>query len=339
MATHFSQLIDKSNFTNFEDNLKTVQKNKITSEFILYNIYTNYKYLQFTISYNNNLFIISLKDITSEHKDSLIQSCCYDISEAIYDSDDLDTLFHQIHIAVSKITNTNNFYISLVDWSSNKIEFPYYIDSQDKKPESRYFKNCLTEYVITKGEAVLINKDNTYDRFIKNNKINAIGKKCKNWIGVPLKLTNGKTIGMIGIQSYASSNIFTDEDLKLLLLVSNQIAMAIKRKKDDIFIHQQANYDHLTGLTNKALFYDRLEHAILQAQRHDEVIGVLFLDIDDFKIINDTMGHTAGDELLKIIGEMIKTSVRKSDTVSRRGGDEFCILLPNVKNEEGIFKL
>ena len=144
---------------------------------------------------------------------------------------------------------------------------------------------------------------------------------------------------MIGIQSYSMLNIFTEEDLKLLLLVSNQIAMAIKRKKDDISIHKQANYDHLTGLTNKALFYDRLEHAILQAQRHDEVIAVLFLDIDDFKIINDTMGHNAGDQLLKIIGDIIKTSVRKSDTVSRWGGDEFCILLPNIKNKEGIFKL
>jgi len=342
-AENFSNLLDDSNFILFKNNLELSKKNKSNSIFILYNIFMNYKYIEFTISSTisngSKLFLVTLKDITKEHKDSLIQSCCYDISEAIYDSDDLDTLYHQIHIAVSKITNTNNFYISLVDWSCNKIDFPYYIDSKDKKPNSRYFKNCLTEFVITNGKAVLINKDNNYDNFIKKNNINVVGEKCKNWLGIPLKLTNGKTIGMIGIQSYSSSNIFTQEDLKLLLLVSNQIATAIKRKKDDIFIHQQANYDHLTGLTNKALFYDRLEHAILQAQRHDEVIAVLFLDIDDFKIINDTMGHPIGDELLKIIGNIIKTSVRKSDTVSRWGGDEFCILLPNIKNEEGIFKL
>ena len=122
-------------------------------------------------------------------------------------------------------------------------------------------------------------------------------------------------------------------------LVSNQIATAIKRKKDDIFIHKQAHYDALTGLTNKTLFYDRLDHAILQAQRHDEVISVLFLDIDDFKNINDTLGHSAGDEILKEIARIIKDSVRKSDTVSRWGGDEFCILLPSVKDNEGVIKL
>ena len=95
----------------------------------------------------------------------------------------------------------------------------------------------------------------------------------------------------------------------------------------------------MTGLTNKTLFYDRLDHAILQAQRHDEVIAVLFLDIDDFKNINDSMGHTMGDELLKIIGNIIKASVRKSDTVSRWGGDEFSMLLPNVKTNDGVTKL
>jgi len=115
--------------------------------------------------------------------------------------------------------------------------------------------------------------------------------------------------------------------------------MAIKRKVDDIKIHKQAHYDDLTGLTNKALFYDRLEHAIHSANRKDELIAVLFIDLDNFKYVNDSMGHDVGDKLLKIVANKLSESVRKGDTVSRWGGDEFTILTPNVKRISGIFKL
>ena len=226
-SNRLSDYIDKDNFFIFKKNLNDIKNDNTKTNFVLYNIHNNYKYIEFSLSpintKHNDLYLVSLKNITNEHKDSLIQNCCYEISEAIYESDDLETLYHQIHNSVSKITNTNNFYISLVDWSENKINFPYFIDEKDKKPNSRGFKNCLSEYVITNGEAVLINKENTYEDFITKNNIKVQGKKCKNWLGVPLKLTNGKTIGMIGIQSYSSSNMFTNEDLKLLLLVSKNV--------------------------------------------------------------------------------------------------------------------
>ena len=99
-SDNFSNSLDDSNFKIFKDNLKSIHKSKSNSIFILYNIHMNYKYIEFTICHTNSIdndnFLITLKDITSEHKDSLIQSCCYDISEAIYVSDDLDTLYHQI---------------------------------------------------------------------------------------------------------------------------------------------------------------------------------------------------------------------------------------------------
>ena len=95
----------------------------------------------------------------------------------------------------------------------------------------------------------------------------------------------------------------------------------------------------MTGLTNKALFHDRLENSLHAAERKDEIIVVLFIDLDNFKYVNDSMGHTAGDRLLKVIANKLAESVRKGDTVSRWGGDEFTILLPNVKRISGIFKL
>tara|TARA_B100001094_G_scaffold327007_1_gene384278 strand:- start:2030 stop:3349 length:1320 start_codon:yes stop_codon:yes gene_type:complete len=334
---NLSKSLNKKNTSFIYQSIKDI--NESASKIAVQQYEDNFYYLEITISiFSEGYYNITIKDVTKTHRSSIIQKCCFTISEAIYNSNDLETLYKEIHLAVTEITNTDNFYISTVDWSKNEIDFPYYIDKHDTVPNTRNFKNGLTEHVINSGESVLLD-NTTYDNFIKINNIKIRGKKSYNWLGVPLKLNNNKTVGMIGIQSYKNYNKLTTDDLNLLNMVSNQIATAIKRKKDDIYIHKQAHYDALTGLTNKALFYDRLDHAILQAQRHDEVIGVLFLDIDDFKNINDTMGHSIGDELLKIIAEIIKVSVRKSDTVARWGGDEFCVLLPSVKDNDGVIKL
>jgi len=340
-----NKIISKHNILLIKNHIKSLNKSpssklkKSINFFLKQRTNNDYIYLDCSLGlYSTTTYSIILKDISDTYKQSIIQRCCYTISEAIYQSDDLDTLYKEIHMAVSEITNTNNFYIATINLADEIIEFPYFIDRVDEKPEPRGFKNGLTEYIINSGKSLLLD-EKSYDSFIHENKINVVGQKCFNWIGIPLKLNNNKTIGMIGIQSYNDKNKFNENDLKLLELISNQIATAIKRKKDDIHIHKQAHYDALTGLTNKALFYDRLDHAILQAERQDEVIAVLFIDIDDFKYINDSLGHSAGDEVLKMVADIIKSSVRKSDTVSRWGGDEFCVLLPSVKSNEGVLKL
>ena len=97
-----------------------------------------------------------------------------------------------------------------------------------------------------------------------------------------------------------------------------------------------AFHDLLTGLPNRALFNDRLEHGLAQAKRHERNLAVMFIDLDDFKKINDTHGHHAGDEVLKIISARLKASTRDDDTVSRHGGDEFLYLLTEVESEQDL---
>ncbi len=97
---------------------------------------------------------------------------------------------------------------------------------------------------------------------------------------------------------------------------------------------QGALYDDLTGLPNRALLMDRLAQALERRVRTESRFAVLFLDLDRFKIINDSLGHAAGDELLKAIGERLKTCVRTIDTVARLGGDEFCLLLEDLHGQE-----
>lgn len=100
-----------------------------------------------------------------------------------------------------------------------------------------------------------------------------------------------------------------------------------------------ASYDPLTGLANHNLLQDRLKQALAQMDRRPHMLAVLFLNLDHFKWINDNLGHSVGDELLKVVAERLKSSVRESDTIARIGGDEFVILLLDQTNEVGISKV
>lgn len=104
------------------------------------------------------------------------------------------------------------------------------------------------------------------------------------------------------------------------------------RKAAESRLAHQAFHDPLTGLPNRALFSDRLERALSRARRHNQFIAVLFLDLDRFKIINDSLGHEAGDQLLIAVGQRLRGRMRPEDTAARLGGDEFTVLLEDIED-------
>jgi diguanylate cyclase (GGDEF)-like protein/PAS domain S-box-containing protein len=111
------------------------------------------------------------------------------------------------------------------------------------------------------------------------------------------------------------------------------------RKRAEETITFQAFHDLLTGLPNRVLFRDRLELAISQGKRRNQRVGVMYMDIDRFKLVNDTYGHAEGDDLLKQFSQRVRECLRVSDTLSRQGGDEFTVLLPDVESIAAVEKI
>ncbi len=118
---------------------------------------------------------------------------------------------------------------------------------------------------------------------------------------------------------------------KRLKEVDDLIQLIAARKRAEEKLAYLATHDALTGLPNRILFTEHLNHAILSAQRNGLKLAVMMLDLDKFKEINDTFGHRAGDQLLQTIGMRLTSVLRKSDTVARMGGDEFMLLLSELK--------
>ncbi|MDB4894670.1 MAG: hypothetical protein JWN15_932 [Firmicutes bacterium] len=130
-----------------------------------------------------------------------------------------------------------------------------------------------------------------------------------HWRGAPLKDEQGRVVGITG----------AGRDISDRKSIAEQMA-------------HQAFHDPLTSLPNRALFMDRLAHALVRPQRHTGIVAVMFLDLDRFKVINDSLGHQVGDQLLVAAGQRLQACLRRDDTVARLGGDEFAILLAEIED-------
>jgi PleD family two-component response regulator len=116
-------------------------------------------------------------------------------------------------------------------------------------------------------------------------------------------------------------------------LLRRAVANAIERNRSEVQLAHRALHDPLTRLPNRALFLDRLGVALDRSRRTGTAVAVLFLDVDDFKHINDRFGHAAGDRLLEVLAERLRTMLRPMDTVARFGGDEFTFLFEDLASE------
>ncbi|MDP2639549.1 MAG: CHASE domain-containing protein, partial [Betaproteobacteria bacterium] len=137
---------------------------------------------------------------------------------------------------------------------------------------------------------------------------------------------------ILGIMEFFGRETRPPQEVLLhsLRSIGAQIGQFLARRKAEERVHHLAHYDELTGLPNRNMFNQRLGHAIVQARRNDKPLAVLFIDLDYFKNINDTLGHEAGDRVLKEVAVRLRGCLRDSDTVGRLGGDEFVVLIEEL---------
>jgi len=190
------------------------------------------------------------------------------------------------------------------------------------------FGKCLCGRAAASREIVYVNHlDERHE--IKYDGIQPHGHYC-----IPIML-GGRLLGVLNIY-VAAGHVAEENEQDALKTVADTLAIVIERKQAEEELQKLAHNDILTGLPNRTLFYDRMEQALAITQRHRQKFAVLFLDLDHFKGINDTLGHDMGDMLLKEAANRLLGCVRRMDTVARMGGDEFTVILTETKVPENV---
>jgi diguanylate cyclase (GGDEF)-like protein len=148
---------------------------------------------------------------------------------------------------------------------------------------------------------------------------------------------NGKAVGSLAVGSYRDGRRYTPYERETLWAFAQQASVALNDARTVDALNRsfsdavhQALHDSLTALPNRALLIDRLDHALARARRWGSAISVLFVDLDDFKVVNDSLGHRVGDQLLTEVADRLRRCIRSSDTAARLGGDEFAVLLEDA---------
>ena len=192
-------------------------------------------------------------------------------------------------------------------------------------------QGSLSGLCVASGE-ILECRDSDTDSRVDREACRRVG--LRSMLVAPL-IYNGTTIGVLKIAS-PEPEAFAARDVKVLELMTGLIGAAIYKASDFSELYHQATHDPLTGVSNRALFYDRLRQGLLLAARRATGLGLLNLDMDGLKPINDKFGHRAGDAAIREIAGRIRQACRQSDTVARLGGDEFGVVLPDIKDRASV---
>ena len=231
-----------------------------------------------------------------------------------------DVLDALVSEAIQLIQNAKDVHIFL--YKNGKLSFGAALDAQGNKNTSwaKPRANGLTYTVARSGETIIAEDMQDHPLF---------ANVPKEWngsiIGIPLKI--GDTV--VGVMNMARSNAggFSPSELQLLSLLADQAAVAISNANLHQMISRQAYSDTLTGLPNRRALDERLEEEVQSARRNNYSFAVVMMDLDGFKDVNDTYGHSTGDEVLRLVFNQMARGVRNTDFLARYGGDELTLIL------------
>lgn len=265
-------------------------------------------------------------------------SILYNISQAVNFIDDLKRLISIILDKAIETVNAEKGSLMLYDPSDNTLQVKVVYGLKDKEQEEA-INNGIVECrkmspnsgiagkVFTERKSIITNLgglDPRFSQFTSDNNISSL-------ICVPL-IAKGECIGIINITNKKLGKLFNKKDLEFIEALANQAAIAV----DNAQLYELATKDGLTKLYIHRHFYMLLESEIKRVERYHHVLTLLMIDIDNFKIINDTYGHLAGDMVLKEIAALILKMVRHVDIAARYGGEEFTVILPETNVINGV---
>ncbi|MEO6155463.1 MAG: EAL domain-containing protein [Thermomonas sp.] len=311
-------------------------------------------------------------EVVERQRSQELQRTLFRIAELSMTSDSLERFYAEIHKVVGGLLYARNFYIAMLSADATMLEFAYSVDERDSVRKPRRIAYGMTEYVLRTGKPLLADRSGI-SQLESAGKVISHGTMAHCWLGVPLQHED-KVVGVIAVQSYSPDFTFSIRDQELLTFIAFHIGSGLARKQAQdklVLAHagleqrvsertrelaeanaelveqisermraerkltHQAMHDVLTGLPNRAQLLEKLDIAIAAARKQaDACFAVLFLDLDRFKLVNDSVGHAVGDELLVESGRRIANSMRGNDMVSRLGGDEFAILAEGLDGPE-----
>jgi diguanylate cyclase (GGDEF)-like protein len=308
------------------------------------------------------------QQVLQRQRGERLQAALFRIAEMASAPESMESFYAAVHRVISGLLYARNFYIALLDEENQKLSFPYSVDEVDRGRATRMHGRGATEYVLRHGKPLLADPAEI-DRLVALGEITQFGTRSVCWLGVPL-VGNERVMGVLAVQSYTPEHTYSERDQELLTFVSYHIANALQRKHTAESLKQayagmerrvndrtralalanrdlreqiaererverrlkyETLHDSLTGLPNRTLLLQRLEHAL--QDYHDNphhLFAVLFIDLDRFKVINDSVGHLVGDDLLFQVGGRIRACLKTRDLVARLGGDEFAVLVEGI---------
>ena len=249
------------------------------------------------------------------------------IDKIILSSLDLNSIMDTLKNRLKKLMMAEQVYIHIKSVKSSKINEHIFKTYGEHISDSGF--------ILRKNEISLIfkNPHHLLIDTIQNNNFRQLTEINNSVFILIIPIFLDENITALITLNFQEIPSYTKESLILARELANRFAVAIANAAREDKLYYQAHYDLLTDLPNRLLFEERLEGSIYISNKTNCTLAILFIDLDKFKSLNDSLGHAAGDEYLKNTANRIKNCLRSDDTVARFGGDEFIVILSNLKND------
>lgn len=282
----------------------------------------------YTIIFHDNTESHILNKTLKDQADRL--AVLYEIGKAITSTLEIEDLLELIYNQLSRVISSDAYFVALYLPETNELDIRILFDQGKRFPSTIVdATQGLSSWVVDQKKPLII-KD--LRKEIDNLPVKPIlvGEKrlSRSWLGVPL-LADQDLIGILAVASY-EPNSFDEADQLLMEQISQQAALAIQNARIYEEADRQSKIDSLTGVSNHKHLIEMLYQETEKALAGMIPLSMIMLDIDHFKIYNDTYGHMVGDEVLRLTVQAIRSHIKKTDTVGRWGGEEFAIVLPNA---------